>query len=81
MGMMAYSIGDDEPAVILKDTAKFPDAKPALWIEVENVADEYVKMKRQGIYFLSDPFRIKTGWAVEFEDKSGNRLGITDYKE
>ena len=80
MGMVAYRIGDDEPALILKDTARFPDAKPALWIEVEDVAAEYAKMKERGVRFLSEPFPIQTGWAVEFEDPSGNRLGITDYK-
>jgi glyoxalase family protein len=80
MGMVAYRIGDDEPALILKDTARFPDAKPALWIEVEDVAAQYAKMKERGVRFLSEPFQIKTGWAVEFEDPSGNRLGITDYK-
>ena len=80
MGMVAYRIGDDEPALILKDTSRFPDAKPALWIEVEDVAAQYAKMKERGVRFLSEPFQIKTGWAVEFEDPSGNRLGITDYK-
>ena len=80
MGMVAYRIGDDEPALILKDTSRFPDAKPALWIEVEDVAAQYTKMKERGVRFLSEPFQIKTGWAVEFEDPSGNRLGITDYK-
>ena len=80
MGMVAYRIGDDEPALILKDTSRFPDAKPALWIEVEDVAAEYAKMKERGVRFLSEPFPIQTGWAVEFEDPSGNRLGITDYK-
>ena len=80
MGMVAYRIGDDEPALILKDTSRFPDAKPALWIEVEDVAAQYAKMKERGVRFLSEPFQIKTGWAVEFENPSGNRLGITDYK-
>ena len=80
MGMVAYRIGDDEPALILKDTSRFSDAKPALWIEVEDVAAQYAKMKERGVRFLSEPFQIKTGWAVEFEDPSGNRLGITDYK-
>ena len=80
MGMVAYRIGDDEPALILKDTSRFPDAKPASWIEVEDVAAQYAKMKERGVRFLSEPFQIKTGWAVEFEDPSGNRLGITDYK-
>lgn len=36
-------------------------------------------MKDKGINFLSEPFNIKTGMAVEFNDPFGNRLGITDY--
>ena len=28
---------------------------------------------------LSEPFKIGTGNAVEFEDPFGNRLGVTDY--
>ena len=30
-----------------------------------------------GIKFLSEPFKIGTGNAVEFEDPFGNRLGVT----
>jgi predicted enzyme related to lactoylglutathione lyase len=26
-------------------------------------------------------FKIRTGWAVEFIDPSGNNLGITDYNQ
>lgn len=80
MGMIAYRVGDDEPAIILKDLKKFPDAKPAVWLEVEDVREIYLKLKDCGVKFLSEPFRIKTGWAAEFDDPSGNRLGITDYK-
>lgn len=35
--------------------------------------------KRRVLSFLSEPLKIKTGWAVEFNDPSGNLLGITDY--
>ena len=80
MGMIAYRVGDDEPAIILKDLKKFPDAKPAVWLEVEDVREIYLKLKDCGVKFLSEPFRIKTGWAAELDDPSGNILGITDYK-
>lgn len=79
-GMTAYRVGNDEPAIIIKDKKKFPDAKPAIWIEVEDVKKVYQEMKIKGVHFLSAPFRIQTGWAVEFDDPSGNRLGITDYQ-
>lgn len=78
-GMIAYNVGNEEPAIILKDVAKFPEAKPTVWFVVDDVKKEYDKMVKKGIHFLSEPFQIKTGLAVEFEDPFGNRLGITDY--
>lgn len=77
LGMTAYSVGDGEPAVILKDVRRFPDAKPAIWFEVADVRAQAAALKERG--FLTEPFRIQTGWAAEFDDPFGNRLGITDY--
>ena len=42
---------------------------------------KYKEMREKGIAFLSETFKIKTGYAVEFEDPFGNRLGITDYNK
>lgn len=81
MGMAAYTVGEEEPAIILKDKNKFKDLKPTLWFVVENVSDRYSELKSKGVKFLSEPFKIKTGYAAEFEDPFGNRLGITDYLE
>lgn len=80
IGMAAYNIGDEEVAIILKDKNKFKDLKPAIWLEVDDVYAKYEEMKKSGIKFLSEPFKIKTGNAVEFEDPFGNRFGITDYR-
>ena len=78
-GMSAFNVGSEEPAIILKDIMKFPDAKPTIWFVVDNVVETYNDLKGKGIKFLSAPFRINTGNAAEFEDPFGNRLGITDY--
>lgn len=78
-GMIAFNIGAEEPAIILKDRAKFPEAKPSVWIEVPSVQQYYTEWKAKGVKFTTEPFRIKTGWATEFYDPSGNILGITDY--
>ncbi len=78
-GMSAFNVGSEEPAIILKDIMKFPDAKPTIWFVVDNVVETYNDLKGKGIQFLSAPFRIHTGNAAEFEDPFGNRLGITDY--
>lgn len=81
MGMAAYKVGTEEPAIILKHRAKFHDAKPTIWFVVDDVREKYTKLSQKGVTFLAEPFRIKTGWAAEFEDPAGNRLGITDYNE
>ena len=80
-GMIAFNIGNEEPAIILKDENVFSNMKPTIWFEVENVESEYNKLKENGVEFLSEPFQIMTGMAVEFEDPFGNRLGITDYSK
>jgi predicted enzyme related to lactoylglutathione lyase len=79
-GMVAFKVGNEEPAIILKDRSKFPQAQPAVWIEVEDVRAVYPELVKKGVKLLSEPFKIRTGWAVEFTDPSGNLLGITDYK-
>jgi predicted enzyme related to lactoylglutathione lyase len=78
-GMIAFKVGNEEPAIILKDKAKFPNAKPTIWIEVEDVKEIYEKLRSKGVQFISEPFKIRTGWAVEFTDPSGNQLGFADY--
>lgn len=78
-GMIAFKVGNEEPAIILKDKSKFPNAKPTIWIEVENVKELYEKLKIKDVQFLSEPFKIRTGWAVEFTDPTGNQLGFADY--
>ena len=81
MGMIAFKVGNNEPSIILKDVTKFPEAKPTIWFVVDRVAEEYKRLKAKGVKFLSEPFKIQTGMAVEFEDPYGNRLGFTDYSK
>ena len=80
-GMVAYRVGNEEPAIILKDKSKFNNAKPTIWLVVDNVNEKYRILKDKGVIFLSEPFEILTGISVEFEDPFGNRLGITDYSK
>lgn len=80
-GMIAFNVGDEEPAIILKDVKAFPDVKPTIWFVVDDVEVEYQRLIEKGVKFLSEPYEIHTGMAVEFENPSGNRLGITDYNE
>ena len=80
IGMIAFNVGDEEPAIILKDKTKFPNTKPTIWLEVDDVKQIYDELQGKGISFLSPPFPIRTGWAIEFLDPSGNVLGFTDYK-
>lgn len=78
-GMIAFNVGGEEPAIILKDKSKHPDAEPVIWMETDDVIGLYNALKDKGVKFLSEPFEIRTGMAVEFTDPSGNRLGFTDY--
>ena len=80
-GMVAFRVGDEEAAIILKERKKFLDMTPTVWIEVDDVRAKYVALQGRNIHFLGEPFRIRTGWAVEFIDPSGNRLGFVDYQE
>jgi len=75
-GMMAFKVGEQEPAIILKT---HPDARPTIWFTVDNVQKEFERIRARGVKFISEPFEIRTGLAAEFEDPFGNRLGITDY--
>lgn len=80
-GMVAYNIGNNEPAIILKDKNIFKDAKPTIWFVVDNLIEKYEEMREKGVNFLSEPYEIGTGKAVEFEDPFGNRFGFTDYNK
>jgi len=77
-GMTAFKIGDNEPAIILSTVRH---AKPTIWFTVADVERACEHLKKNGILFLSEPFEIMTGLAVEFNDPFGNKLGITDYSK
>ncbi len=78
-GICGFKVGEAEPAIILKNKKVFPESKQTIWFTVEDVKEKYEELKKKGVVFLSEPFKIPTGNVVEFEDLSGNRLGITDY--
>lgn len=80
-GMVAYNVGNNEPAIILKDENIFNDVKPTIWFVVDDVAKKYRELKEKKVNFLSAPYEIGTGNAVEFEDPFGNRFGFTDYNK
>ena len=39
--MVAFTVGSQEPALILKDEHQFPDARPTIWFVVDDVEGEY----------------------------------------
>jgi len=78
-GMVSFRANTGEAAIVLKDKQKYPSAKPALWFVVDDVRQTYASLMALGVTFNSEPFNIGTGLAAEFEDPSGNLLGITDY--
>ena len=60
IGMTAFNVGKEEPAIILKDRKIYADMKPTIWFTVDNVMEEYEKLLKKGVEFLSEPFKIKT---------------------
>lgn len=76
--MVAFKVGDNEPAIII---SAMKNAKPAIWFTVDNVRQAYNELKQKGVQFLSEPFEIMTGLSVEFTDPFGNKLGLTDYSK
>jgi len=80
-GMLAFKVGNEEPAIILKDTNRFPDAKPSILLEVTDVKETYKQLQEQGVVFTKAPYQIQTGWAAELQDPAGNIIGITDYNK
>lgn len=77
-GMVAFKVGNNEPAIILR---KEENIKPAIWFVVDDVRQAWKELKEKGVMFLSEPFEIMTGLAVEFNDPDGNKLGLTDYSK
>lgn len=53
--MVAFKVGDNEPAIIL---GKENYVKPAIWFTVDNVPQAYEELLEKGIEFLSEPFEI-----------------------
>jgi len=80
-GLLAFKVGEEEPAIILKDQSKFPDAKPSILFTVENVEETARQLENKGVKLTKKPYKIMTGWAAEFTDPTGNLLGITDYRK
>ncbi|WP_126583626.1 VOC family protein [Tengunoibacter tsumagoiensis] len=80
-GLTAFKVGDQEAAIILQDITKHPDTKPAILFVVDDVNATYQELKAKGVRFLSEPYEIYTGLAIQFEDPFGNRLGLTDYSK
>lgn len=81
LGLTAFKVGDQETAIILQDVHKQPSAKPAILFVVDDVRKTYQELKDKGLTFISEPYEIYTGMAVQFEDPFGNRLGLTDYSK
>lgn len=41
--MIAFEVGSQEPAIILKDINKFQTVKPTIWFVVDNVKKKSLK--------------------------------------
>lgn len=77
-GMVAFKVGDSEPAIILR---KADTVKPAILFTVDDVREAYEELNRRGVQFLGEPYEIMTGLCVDFTDPFGNKFGLTDYSK
>ncbi|GEA33710.1 hypothetical protein CDIOL_46330 [Clostridium diolis] len=57
-GMIAFNVGNEEPAIILKDKNVFKNIKPTIWFEVENVKIEYNKLKKEVFSFYLNLMKL-----------------------
>ncbi|WP_298736446.1 VOC family protein [uncultured Chitinophaga sp.] len=80
-GLLAFRVGHQEAAIILKDITMFPDAKASLLFHVADVQQLCQELLSQGVTFTKMPYKISAGWAAELQDPSGNVIGITDYND
>lgn len=78
-GLIAFKVANQEPAIIIQDKNKFSETKPSILFVVADVRQTYKDLKEKDVKFLSKPYEIFIGLAVQFEDPFGNRFGITDY--
>ena len=77
-GMVAFKVGDNEPAIIL---SKADNVRPAILFTVDDVWLAYKELKQKGVQFLSEPFEIMTGLSIVFVDPFGNKFELTDYSK
>lgn len=59
-GMIAFQVGDQEPALIVKDTGKFSTATHSIWFVVDDVEKVYRELRgrcRILVRTVSDPNR------------------------
>jgi len=81
IGMTAFKVGPNEPAIIVQDRKMHPKARPSILFVVNDVMKAYQELKGKGVRFHSEPYEIHTGLAVQFDDPFGNLLGLTDYSK
>lgn len=79
-GLVALNIGKQGPKIVLRESNSHGTSQPTIWFKVDNVNRLYQKFRSVELEFITEPFQVQNGWAVEFYDPAGNRLGITDCK-
>jgi predicted enzyme related to lactoylglutathione lyase len=51
-GTAAFTVGNQEPALIVKDVHTFPDAIQTIWFVVDDVNSDYKRLKVWGTVFV-----------------------------
>ena len=81
--MAIFSIGEEEPGLILREEAPAGQRvgpSPILaWLEVRDAKGFAAELTAKGIKTVGEPFETATGFTVEARDPWGGGLGFADY--
>lgn len=78
-GIALYAVGNERPGILVREQSGVPESGPhpsRLWLEVEDARESARAIPESP---LAPPFRVRTGWVVEYADPWGNVVGLTDY--
>ena len=82
-GILAFRLGPEEPALILRETAGIapapPRATPRVWLEVADARAAAASLAEAGIEPIGPAKEMRTGYYVEIADPWGNVIGFADY--
>ena len=78
-GMALFSIGGEEPGLLVRAGGEGAVGGGRVWVEVRNADAAAARLKASGI--ATTRLETATGITVEAKDPSGNIVGFADYSK